>query len=121
MIGPVYEDLRKAAQAETERAKAAYGDIYASPHEAFGVLMEEWDEAMDELKLAESRMARLSRALRNPGEMLRKLLDDVQYHAMLTACELIQVAAVCIKALDTLDQKEADDGDHQREAESLHA
>lgn len=105
MIGPVYSDIRKAVQAETSRAKAAFGDTYASPHEAWGVLMEEWDEAFEEVEQAGDRMRCIALDIRNPGDGLAMTLDGIRYHAMLAACELIQVAAVCEKALGTLQKQ----------------
>ena len=106
MIDHIMTDLHQVIKAEYLRAKADHGDVYHSPHEAWGVLMEEWDEVSDELEEAGERMRDISRQIRHPDEHLAQTFDSVQYFAMRAAAELIQVAAVCWKAVDTMEAKE---------------
>ena len=102
MIGPVMDAVTAAVQAELQRAKADHGETYHSPHEAFGVLVEEWDEAIEEITAASSRMQEMPRLLRTPDEALRMAFRVMIDHAMYAAAELIQVAAVCEKAMETM-------------------
>jgi len=62
---------------EQEGASAAAHGLYHSPHEAYGVLMEEVDEFFDEVK--------------------RKRIDPLAMRK-----ELIQVAAVAVRAIHDL-------------------
>lgn len=113
MIDPIMTDLHPVLKAEYLRAKAEHGDVYHSPHEAWGVLMDEWDEVSDELEEAGERMCDISRQIRHPDEHLAQTFDSIQLFAMRAAAELIQVAAVCWKAVDTMNAKE---GAHALEA-----
>lgn len=102
MIGPVMDAVTAAVQAELQRARTEHGEIFHSPHEAFGVLVEEWDEAVEEITAASSRVQEMPKLLRTPDEALRMAFRGVSYHAMYAAAELIQVAAVCEKAMETM-------------------
>ena len=116
------EAVSRILDEEISRIKDRYGETYASIHEAYGVLAEELHEARQEVKGLRAYVKDLLTDLPfEDRDDLRCDLNEAYWHSLNGACELIQVAAVCKKALDTLDQKEADDGDHQREAESLHA
>lgn len=67
---------------EVAAAGEAHGDHFASLHEAYAVLLEEVDEVWDIVKLKRSK--------RDPQEL---------------RAELIQVAAMAIKAIQTLDME----------------
>ena len=88
---------------EIARIKGCYGETYASIHEAYGVLSEELHEARREVKVLRAYVRDLLEDL--PLECagdLRCDLNEAYWHALNGACELIQVAAVCHKALDGL-------------------
>lgn len=108
---------------EISRIKARYGETYASIHEAYGVLSEELHEARQEVKGLRAYVKDLLSDLPfEDRDDLRCDLNEAYWHALNGACELIQVAAVCRKAMDTLKkQGVVDDGDHQQQGESLHA
>lgn len=71
-------DIAQDVVAEVDRAVQKHGN-YSSPHEAYGVLLEEVDEFFDEVK---------------------KQKADVSKENMRT--ELIQIAAVCVRAVHDL-------------------
>lgn len=85
-------------------AKRTHGNHYASPHEGYGVLMEELHEAANELRELNSVIN---------GQLLEDLHEN-DMHAMICdlatvdqlakhlACEAIQVAAVARKFSETL-------------------
>ncbi len=88
---------------ETARIKKHYGETCASIHEAYGVLAEELHEARQEVKGLRAYVRDLLEdlPLEDAGD-LRCDLGEAYWHAFNGACELIQVAAVCRKAMDGL-------------------
>lgn len=88
---------------EISRIKALYGETYASIHEAYGVLSEELHEARQEVKSLRAYVKDLMADLPfEDRDDLRCDLNEAYWHALNGACELIQVAAVCRKAIDGL-------------------
>jgi hypothetical protein len=88
---------------EIARIKNQYGETYASIHEAYGVLAEELHEARNEVKVLRSHVKDLLVDLPfEDRDDLRCDLNEAYWHALNGACELIQVAAVCRKAMDGL-------------------
>lgn len=107
MIDPIMTDLHPVLKSEYLRAKADHGDVYHSPHEAWGVLMEEWDEVCEEIEQAGERLRDIAREVRrDDAQGLAQTFGSIQLFAMRAAAELIQVAAVCWKAVDTMEAKE---------------
>lgn len=88
---------------EIVRIKGRYGETYASVHEAYGVLAEELHEARQEARELRAYVKDLLDDLpdEDPND-LRCDLNESYWHALNGACELIQVAAVCRKAMDGL-------------------
>ena len=97
------KELQKEVDAvmsnELRRASQKFGDYYASVHEAYGVIAEEFHEAKMEFERCEMRMTYLLCGLRHAE---KRESDETWEHiaelATLGACELIQVAAVAVKA-----------------------
>lgn len=88
---------------EIARIKSRYGETYASIHEAYGVLSEELHEARHEVKGLRSYVKELLTDLPlEDRDVLLCDLNEAHWHALNGACELIQVAAVCRKAMDGL-------------------
>lgn len=99
MIGNLLEPLAVLAAEECARAKEEYGEKYASPHEGFGVLCEEVQEAEDEVKAVKRDLDYLLRAIRH-GEPMDALLAEIRMDALSGAAEMLQVAAVCQKMME---------------------
>lgn len=96
MIGKLLEPLAVLAAEECSRAREEYGEKYSSPHEGYGVLCEEVQEAADEIKAVRMDLDYLLRAIRF-GEPMDALLAEIRVEALHGAAELLQVAAVCEK------------------------
>lgn len=95
--------VEAAVNAELIDAKRAYGGHYASPHEGYGVLMEELHEATVELRDLDSAVTeQLIEDVHEDdlGGMVCTLAD-VELTARHLACEAIQVAAVARKMSET--------------------
>lgn len=101
MIDGVFCDINAAVDRELERARAEYGQRYASIHEAYGVLMEEMHEAQAEIRDLDDYAAALIGVIhREDRRALFAELDVMGNRAIQAACELVQVAAVCRKAME---------------------
>lgn len=73
---------------------------FASPHEAYAVLLEELEECQQEYNLATQEAGGFWENVKGDDctEMATHL-ETIKTHAMLLACEAIQVAAVCQKIM----------------------
>lgn len=101
MIDRVMEDVQLAIGFEAIRAKENHGETFASLHEAFGVLSEEMMEAKMEYLEAHSYADMLLHAIhRGGGKNVRHVLSKIGESAARAACEFVQVAAVCEKAME---------------------
>lgn len=97
--------VQKAEQEEYERAKQKFGPVNASSHESFGILKEEYEEAIDEVNLVRNYLSDYwTHVKKNDPVAQRQSLEDLQRFSQYLACEAIQVAAMAYKALLTLDQ-----------------
>ena len=93
-------DVEKAVHYEETRIKREHGEKYHTWHEAYGVLAEETYEADRELNtLGDSQDGMICAMHRNDADTLTLIYDRIAGCAIRAACELIQVAAVCRKAL----------------------
>lgn len=115
MIDGVLTDISAAVDKETDRAREMHGKLYHSPHEAWGVLLEEWHEAIVEINGVADALDMIPKGITKPGKELLDAFSCIYGRALLAASELAQVAAVCVKAVDTLRSGGVKDGcDHLR-------
>ena len=87
---------------ELELARKDHGEKFASPHEAYGVIAEELHEAEEEYRMVHEYRQTMLNALRfNSPSLMDDACVNLRRTALLTACELIQVAAMAEKAMIT--------------------
>lgn len=100
MIDGVRKDLIAAEERELARAREQFGEAYHSHHEAYGVLAEELYEVDREKEWIKFYTGDLLRALHlNNDDATQMALENLRGAALRAACELVQVAAVCRKAM----------------------
>lgn len=100
MIEGVHKDLLIAEKHELARAREQFGEKYHSHHEAYGVLAEELYEVDREKEWIKFYTNDLLIALHlNNSDATQMALENLRGAALRTACELVQVAAVCRKAM----------------------
>ena len=100
MIDGVRKDLAVAEERELARAREQFGEKYHSHHEAYGVLAEELYEVDREKEWIKFYTDDLLRALHlNNADAMQMALENLRGAALRAACELVQVAAVCRKAM----------------------
>lgn len=93
---------------EYDRASEEYGPIHNSDHEAYAVLLEELEEAKNDVRFCSSAMESLWSAVKNKHCIDSVKIDKLKLiHecAMLGACELIQTAAMAHKAIRTIEER----------------
>ena len=89
--------INKAVMTETENAKKNYGDPYNSQHEGYAVLLEEVEEAADDLNYIKNNVGVLWQSIKTNDLKDTSLLTDIEGTAQLLALEAVQIAAVCTK------------------------
>lgn len=98
------QSVNGLVEEERERAAKKHGATLHSSHEALGVLWEEIGEAEEELELIKKLFEVFKTAVRDDAYTHQlQTLDDVYTHAMRGACELIQVANVALKSIDSIE------------------
>ena len=102
-MSTIVKPVNLLVETEYERAAQLHGAVFASPHEGYGVIAEEVQEAGDALEIAESVMKQLLLAIREekPRSMI-DLVDCIRDQAVNAAAECIQVAAMCEKMVRTV-------------------
>lgn len=90
------KEVERAVEKELERISENRGERYASAQEAYGAIVEEADEAGEDFESISASMTSLRYGLRRGDN--RNDWEAIKTAAVLGACELIQVAAVAVKA-----------------------
>lgn len=103
MITQLTEELAEITEREAARADKKW-PRYASHHEAYAVLLEEVQEAWSELKGLRNTLNLYWGSIRNNRtEDFDDLLYTIRRQALLCAAESVQAAAVCERALKTME------------------
>lgn len=83
---------------EYERAAQLHGAVFASPHEGYGVIAEELQEAVTEIERAQAVMYQLLKAIHEENaKAILDMADCIRDMVVNAAAESIQVAAMCQK------------------------
>lgn len=97
----VVHPVNLLVETEYERAALLHGERFANGNEGIGVIVEEVQEAKDELDIMLAAMSQLVRAIRlNKG--VEDFADMIRDKAVNCAAECIQVAAMCEKLVRTV-------------------
>ena len=91
------QNVQDAVLAELANAVRNYGAGYHSLHEGYAVLLEEVEEAEDDLRLINNNLGLLWQSIKSNDLNDTVLLTDIEGTAQLLALEAIQIAAVCAK------------------------
>ena len=93
------EEIRACVGNEYKRAAEMHGKTFNSFHEAYGVILEEFEESKEESERFEMDFSILWAAIReNDNEYAVRALSRLREHAEKTAAEFAQCAAMCHKA-----------------------
>lgn len=92
---------------ELDLARDEHGETFASMHEGAAVLKEEVEEAKDDLIEANGFYRLLWDAVKeDDAKTARSMAEEIASHAERLACEAIQVAAMALKFVDTVEKGE---------------
>lgn len=103
-------NIENEVAAEYKRAVEKFGECNNSQHESYAVLLEEYDEAVEEFEAVKQCMMQLWTSTKNNKDdisikLQKNILKNMKNIAINTACEFVQVAAMAEKALITLERK----------------
>lgn len=96
------EKLNGICHDEVQQAYAEHGDMFSSDNEAWGVMMEEIEEAKQDMKTVDKAMKNFFQSTRTAwtDDMERRgCLTIIQRYALLCAAECCQIAACAAKAV----------------------
>lgn len=102
-------EVAQLVEEEYGRAGAKFGLTNHSNHESYAVLMEEVEEAADEHTMIDRDLPYLWNLIKRnaPSDDICNTCRHIQTHALLAACEFIQVAAMAKKAQITVCERRA--------------
>ena len=100
-IKPLIPPVEALVQEELARASEQFGGRHHSPHEAYAVMLEELQEAQEESGDAHQMIDLYFYHVKGNSEpkYMQSTLRDLLNHSINAACEFIQLAAMCEKAL----------------------
>lgn len=90
--------IRAAVIAEYQRAAQRFGVAHNSAHEAYAVMLEEVQEAEEEVASLTCLMEEFWRCVRH-NTKTHAIVGDIRENAIIAAAELVQVAAMADKAI----------------------
>ena len=101
----LFEAIEQESKKELARAAAFHGSIFASPHEAFAVILEEIEESIDSLVPVVYNLSMFWSGVKEDGkeQQIERLLE-IERNALLSACELVQTAAMARKAMQLYEE-----------------
>lgn len=107
MMDELIREVQASVENEYGRAAARFGETNNSNHESYAVILEEFQEALNEESRAGLGLNVFWDAVKcdEPDQDKVTALLDLQARATLAACEFIQVAAMARKAVVTINQK----------------
>lgn len=92
---------------ELDFAAEEHGATFASMHEGESVLREEVEEAIDEVNAISREASRMWHFIKeDDAEPAMRCAEEIASHAERLACEAIQVAAMALKFVDTVEKGE---------------
>lgn len=98
-IKPLIPPVEALVQEELDRASEKFGERHHSPHEAYAVMLEELQELEDEIAEAKTYMDAFWNGVKINNLHTTNFIHNAGQRAINAACEAIQLAAMCEKAL----------------------
>lgn len=101
-MNAIKQDVKALVQKELESANKKYPSTFRSRHEAYGVMLEEFEEAQDELIECGGWMNTFKYSMKEDGICLEKaILEIIKRHSENLMAEAGQLAAMAQKALNS--------------------
>lgn len=97
----ILEKMEAAAEAEYEKILAKWG-VFHRAHEGYSVLLEEVEEAQEEMEsLREDMKAMWGKIREDAEDEAAGIAEEIYNDAMKCAAELMQVGAVCLRFINS--------------------
>lgn len=107
MMNHLLYNIQLCEREEYARAGKQHGHTFHSLHEGYAVILEEAEEASDEVRNLDKDMATLWQATRNDDLIAaREAANRIRRTAQLLAAEAVQTAAMANKLLNSIEQIE---------------
>lgn len=107
MMDQLIQSVTGLVGEEYQRAAEEHGAAARSPHEGYGLIKEEIEEADVQMAIVNQRVnAYWDSVKADAYPTQRHFLNEIKRAAVLRACELIQVAAMADKALAGYEKEE---------------
>lgn len=90
-------EITDCIEREYRRAAEKHGERHSSPHEAYAVILEEFEEAMEDIDAARRALNSMWSVAKNNSSTLASV-STLETAATMAAAELVQVAAMAKKA-----------------------
>ncbi|CZT57851.1 hypothetical protein BN3661_02198 [Eubacteriaceae bacterium CHKCI005] len=90
-------EITDCIEREYRRAAEKHGERHSSPHEAYAVILEEFEEAMEDIVAVRSALDNMWNATKDNKKTLASV-STLETAATMAAAELVQVAAMAKKA-----------------------
>lgn len=96
------DGVTEIVQQELEECIKQHG-LFNSAHEGFAIMLEEVDETTEDAAIFNKTFLEFWKAIKEnkPKEELIEIASKLKKYVELMACEAIQVAAVCLKFIDS--------------------
>lgn len=112
ILTELIQDMQVAAKKERERAKEIYGEINASDHESYAIMLEEAEEADTDRTAIINALNAFWACCRvdkentlERAEQKKRCLETIEQHALMKAAESVQLAAMARKAIITINNR----------------
>ena len=103
----INKDVKALVQKELESANKKYPSTFRSRHEAYGVMLEEFEEAQDELEVCMEVLETFKLYMkRDGGSGEKEFLLDLKEHSQNLMAEAGQLAAMAQKSLNSMEEWE---------------
>ena len=101
-MNAIKQDVKALVQKELESANKKYPSTFRSRHEAYGVMLEEFEEANDDLEWCEHYLNIFKNSMKADGMINEKnFLEELKKHSQNLMAEAGQLAAMAQKALNS--------------------
>jgi hypothetical protein len=96
-------DIEKLVEKELESAKNQHGNYFVSSHEAYAVLLEEYEEAKEEFDRVKHNIDTYWYLVKHDDSSSDKCtaLKKIHHDGINLIAEMLQVCAMCNKAMKT--------------------
>lgn len=104
-MNAIKQDVKALVQKELESANKKFPKTFRSRHEAYGVMLEEFEEAQNDLECCMKDLEMFKRSMKHDGIQYEEhFIKCMKEYAINLACEAVQLAAMAQKALDSMEE-----------------